>query len=142
MDGSIHHHGPPEEGIHHATPSAAVVLQRLVEGPVLDRGVDLLGVEDLLVALELGIPTDEQEVLLRICEHEQGLSLTRNLGDVSLTERLDLCNLSRRGGRDSPEASLPQEVFLLLKMRGAGPQTNGQQGKSEKWQELFHHEEG
>jgi hypothetical protein len=27
-------------------------------------------------------------------------------------------------------------------MRGAGPQTNGQQGKSEKWQELFHHEEG
>ena len=130
--GSIHHHRAAEKGIHHAAPATTVVFQRLVEGPVLDRGVDFLGVEDLLVALELGVPADEQEVLLRIGQHEQGLPLAGDLGDVSLTERLNLRNLRRGGWRHGAETGFAEEVLLLLQMGGAGPQANGQQGKGKK----------
>ncbi len=63
---SIHHHGAAEEGIHHATPSSIVVLQQfiLLVGGLIRN--DDLGIEDVLVALELGIATNKQEVLTRV----------------------------------------------------------------------------
>jgi len=63
---SIHHHGAAEEGIHHAAPSGIVVRQKfifLVGGLIRS---DDLGIEDVLVALELGIATNKQEVLTRV----------------------------------------------------------------------------
>ena len=62
---SIHHHGT-EEGIHHSTPSGIVVLQKfiLLVGGLIRN--DDLGIEDVLVALELGIATNKQEVLTRV----------------------------------------------------------------------------
>ena len=63
---SIHHHGAAEEGIHHAAPSGIVVLQQFIflVGSLI-RNNDL-GIEDVLVALELGIATNKQEVLTRV----------------------------------------------------------------------------
>lgn len=63
---SIHHHGAAEEGVHHAAPSGIVVRQQFIffVGSLI-RNNDL-GIEDVLVALELGIATNKKEVPTRV----------------------------------------------------------------------------
>ena len=63
---SIHHHRAAEEGIHHAAPSSIVVRQQFIflVGSLIRN--DDLGIEDVLVALELGIATNKKEVLTRV----------------------------------------------------------------------------
>ena len=116
----VHHHRHAEVGAHHASPGVVVVLEGLVKGTVLDGGVDLLLVEDLLVALKLGIPADQQKVLLGIGEDVEGLSVAGDLLDVTLGQCLGSRDLSRGGRGEGDEPGCSEELLLLLQVRRAG----------------------
>ena len=108
------------ERIHHPIPSAIVVLEQLIFFVSSPIGHHDLGVKDVLVALKLGIATDEQEMLTGVREDEQHVSLSDDLRDLARRKRLDFGDLLGSGRPYCLETGFAQEILLLLQVRSAG----------------------